>query len=239
MSFISREIIYKIKMLDQRIQIEINELIEYTKGELVRDDKYKLFYMIQENFKMNLYSFESTILENDYFGFMTAKRNTRSSIETYLDLYNWIKDSRYIEVMRYNSKDEEELKNNSEEEIDLNNDNFIKLIDEYRIGRYQNVLKYRIDMADKRRISMILGQGEYALKKFKSLTAEYNKYVHPNIFIGSNKSEGSLKELIIVNIEIYASSYRSLSKYINSEDEDIILKEMVSLVDYIKQNSVI
>lgn len=243
MSFISKKIINDMKKLDALVFDGVNRLIEYTKNRILQNEKYRLFYMIQEIYRTNIFSFEINIIEYDFGRFAMAKRNTRTAIELYLDLYNLIKDAQYIEVIKYNC-----------EKIDENNGVFQNFIDKYKIGKFKNEdtnniwkTKHKIDMFDKRKLALALGQHQQAIDTMKILTKDYNHYVHTNIFDDFIiDKETDIKRLLSININLYNGAYQSLIKEImsnldnNTERYNSYLMEYTeSLLDEIDNMTII
>lgn len=98
-------------------------------------------------------------IDTDYLGFSVIHRNTRHSIEVFLDLINLISDPEYISVLEYGSK-----KGN----YNLKYQPYIK-------GKIFNIpAKYDIaTKMYKKTIPSTLLQ----------IASENNKHMHPNIFI--------------------------------------------------------
>lgn len=117
-------------------------------------------------------------IDTDYLGFSVIHRNTRHSIEAFLDLINLISDPEYISVLEYGSK-----KGN----YNLKYQPYIK-------GKIFNIpAKYDIaTKMYKKTIPSALLQ----------IASENNKHMHPNIFIDIvnpmdyNKKDKNSEEII-------------------------------------------
>lgn len=71
--------------------------------------EYMLFFYIKEDFTANYFSLYTTDIDLECLGFSVLQRNTRHSIEAFLDLVNLSNDQDYLSVMEFNSKKEDTI----------------------------------------------------------------------------------------------------------------------------------
>ena len=182
----------------------IVQLMVSTKNELKVEPLYKLFYLINECFTMNLDLLSKTYIDYDILGFAGVKRNTRVAIEAYIDLYNLVVNNDYLMVMKkYNRID---FENTNEQEI---YDNYMET------NRFNNEYvskKTKIDIAKKN------GMNAKFADYLSEIYDNYSDYSHPNIFVIKNyeyvsKEELDNKELIKLNINLLYDSLKTLSQW--------------------------
>lgn len=85
-----------IGYIDSSMQalVNMNTTIPGTK-------EYMLFFYIKEDFTANYFSLYTTDIDLECLGFSVLQRNTRHSIEAFLDLVNLSNDSDYLTVMEH------------------------------------------------------------------------------------------------------------------------------------------
>ena len=167
----------------------INILIKFSEGEILKTTEYALLYIIRENFEINIEIFYKTIIEYDSLKFSLPKRNTRVSIEAFLDLFNITKDFRYINVMKKFNR----ITLSEQEYIDFKEylsanklkPDYVSIETKFRLAR-QNGLDYE------------------SIKDLKKVYDKYNGFSHANIFcIFENINyDNDLKDLIALNLKL-------------------------------------
>ena len=68
---------------------------------LLTTKEYMLFFYIKEDFTANYSSLYTTDIDLECLGFSVLQRNTRHSIEAFLDLVNLCNDPDYLSVMEH------------------------------------------------------------------------------------------------------------------------------------------
>ncbi|HJB45443.1 MAG TPA: hypothetical protein H9713_01865 [Candidatus Mediterraneibacter surreyensis] len=166
--------------------------------DILNTKEYLLFYYIKENFVSNFYSLYNTDIDLDCFGFSVIQRNTRHSIESYLDLINLVSDSDYLTVMQYcahKGKYDEKYKSYLKENI------------------FNIPAKYNI--ATKM-------YGKNIPKTLLKVASDSNKHTHPNTFIEimnmneCNKKADILRKLLNTNLFILTESYKLIVQNFNN-----------------------
>lgn len=165
---------------------------------IVASKEYRFYYYINENFSSSFYSLYNTDIDMDYLGFSIIHRNTRHSIEAFLDLINLCSDPDYISVLEHNAK----------------KGNYNPKFQSYIKGKFFEIPE-KYEIATKMYNRKITSE----LLKTSSTT---NKYTHPNVFIDIltpadyNKKARLLKKLLTTNLYIFTSSYQLILEKFNS-----------------------
>ena len=99
MQFLNRDFYNNNNILgyiDSSIQtlINMNTTILGTK-------EYMLFFYIKEDFTANYFSLYTTDIDLECLGFSVLQRNTRHSIEAFLDFVKLYNDPEYLSVMEH------------------------------------------------------------------------------------------------------------------------------------------
>lgn len=193
----------------------INSLIYITNNEILKSPAFRILYENHKNFYINIDILAKTIIDYDSLGFASAKRTTRVMIEGFIDLFNLLRDSDYLMVMKKSYKekfvfDEEAIY----KEFMYNNN----LDNEYVSFKTKKIIAKRggldnIQICSEKSFSEILE--EFYLK--------YSNFSHANIFVKNEDYLGEIdaKKLILLNIYLIWFTFRELSEYvsINIEDE--------------------
>lgn len=180
------------------INVSVQSIIQ-NNPVITSHKEYWLYYYIKENFTSCFYSLYNVDIETDYLGFSVIQRNTRHSIESFLDLINLISDPEYMSVLEYCAR----------------KGNYNSKYQPYIKGTIFNIpAKY--DIATK------MYNRKFPLDLLK-IASENNKHVHPNIFINIinptdyTKKATLLKKLLNTNLYLFTSAYQLLlEKYNNS-----------------------
>ena len=172
--------------------INMNSTILTTK-------EYMLFFYIKEDFTANYFSLYTTDIDLECLGFSVLQRNTRHSIEAFLDLVNLSNDQDYLSVMEFNSKK----------------------------GRYNP--KYRpyingklFTINEKYKIATQM-YNEDIPRELLTISSKTNSYTHPNVFVDIlnyndyDKKIEILKNLLNVNLYTLAGAYRLILKIFNND----------------------
>jgi hypothetical protein len=164
--------------------------------------------MIQDIYRTNLYNFQYKDLDYDYFVFATEKRNTRTIIEAFLDLYNLKHDKNYIEIINYNCR----INGANNEKLEL-------LLDKYKVGKRFKRIKPNIDIKDKIKIAKSFKKNEETLNEILEQVKIYNRYIHPNIANNPQNRIEDILKLLRMNILIYDIAYRLIHYSVFGESE--------------------
>lgn len=174
------------------------QIIIQNNPSILASKEYRLYYYIRENFSSNFYSLYNTDIDMDCLGFSVIQRNTRHSIEAFLDLVNLCIDPDYISVLEYNAN---KGKYNSKYQPYIKG-NFFDIPAKYETATkmYKRTLP----------------------KDLINTSSKTNKYTHPNVFIDIlnsadyNKKAHILKKLLKTNLDIFTSSYQLLIEKFNN-----------------------
>lgn len=184
-----------VSYIDASMQTLIN-----SNQTILNSLEHLLFYYIKEDFNANFYSLYNTDIDMDCLGFSVIQRNTRHSIEAYLDLVNLISDPDYLSVMEYCARTKREF-----------NRKYKPYIKKNKI--FNIPVKY--DIATKlynRDIPEVL------LK----VASNSNNYSHPNVFIKIIKpdefSEKAfiLRKLLNANLFVLTEAYKLIVQKFNN-----------------------
>lgn len=198
---------------DSLIDIAISQAIEITNKDLLNKPEYGLFYLIRENYQINIDLLNKTNIEYDSFGFAGGKRNTRVSIEALLDLYNLKENYKYITVM----------KKHCNEEMDQNeNQEYNKIMKSYNFDNGYVSFKTKNDIASINGLNDEFNTEDKFTEYLKKYYEKYSDYAHPNIFIINNDigyKERECKDLIILNLQMMGIALKYISYIICLEYE--------------------
>jgi len=161
--------------------------------------EYMLFFYIKEDFTANFFSLYNTDIDLECLGFSVLQRNTRHSIEAFLDLVNLSNDSDYLTVIEH--CDDQNKQYNPKYNSILN-------------GKPCNIPnKYKI--ATQMYNENIPG---YLL----NISSKTNRYTHPNVFVDIlnyndyDKKLKILRNLLNANLYTLTASYRLILKIFNN-----------------------
>ncbi len=161
--------------------------------------EYWLFYFIRENYLANISSLHGVELNLDCFGFSLIHRNTRHSIESFLDLVNLYSDSSYMTVLEYCAGNKKDVDN--------------KFIPYLHKGSFTIQSKYKIA---NELFAMQIPDSILAISR------RSNNYVHPNVLLNIispdniNARVSLLKELLEINLYMMTKAYELLiKKFVN------------------------
>lgn len=182
-----------ISYINNSIQVMIN-----GNQNILKTEEYLLFYYIKENFVSNFYSLYNTDIDMDCFGFSVIQRNTRHSIESYLDLVNLISDRDYLTVMKYCAK---------QGKYDV----------KYHPYLNKNIFSIpaKYNIATKMYSQNIPGT-------LLTVASNSNRHVHPNVFIKMinmnecNKKADILRTLLNTNLLVLTESYKLIVQKFNN-----------------------
>lgn len=196
MQFLNRDF-YNNANLINYVNCSLQVLINSNQN-ILNTKEYLLFYYIKENFVSNFYSLYNTDIDMDCLGFSVIQRNTRHSIESFLDLVNLINDPVYLSVMKYCAKQG-------------------KYNDKYR-----KYIKNRIfNIPAKYNIATKM-YSQNIPKILLSVASNSNTYVHPNVFIEiinmneCNKKTDILRQLLDTNLFVLTESYKLIVQKFNN-----------------------
>lgn len=188
---------------------------------LFAQPNFKLYTLISEDMRMNINYLSSLIIEYDCFDFIGIRRNLRSSIEAFYDLYNLTKDDEntYFNLLKYfHDKSQNDVR-----------------------GNYGDLSKY--DKYIEHTFLTIRDKAEIATKcysfstdfynKYRNISIDSNSYVHYDLFVDNEqKKEYSIKNLISTDCQLLADSFSLLNEfcsrfgYISSFDPNLELNKL-------------
>lgn len=196
-------------------------------------NEYKLFYFIIDDFTNNLNSLRDLDINRVDLPFPYIKKNTRHMIEAYLDLYNLCCDSKYEEILNFNSK----LYKSS-----LSNDELDKFLKEKLPEKYfeyavsRKVIKKNTNKTIYKNPSgyfSIKSKAEIAQKVngfgfgwddfFKKYCDEGNCYIHPDTHIqiltpsDLEYKKNILKEYLNLNLKLLDDSFKLFINKFNNK----------------------
>lgn len=173
MQFLSRDFYNNtniISYINSSIQVLTN-----SNQNILSSKEYLLFYYIKENFTTNFYSLYNTDIDMECLVFSIIQRNTRHSIESYLDLVNLTSDSAYLSVLKYCA--------NQETTFDA------------KFKPYKKT--YGFNIPAKYNIATKLYKKKIP-SELLEVSSDSNKHIHPNVFIDIiNMDEFSRKSMIL------------------------------------------
>lgn len=168
------------------------QFLSHINPVLLSSNEYRLFFFIKENFASNLFSLQGVNIDFECMGFPLLHRNTRHSIESYLDLINLCQDDEYLSVLEYCAKKGK------------HNPKFAP----YKSGKIFTI-------HSKHRIATEL-YGLNSMDVLCDIAGNNNDYIHPNIFTdiltGNDaiKKSDILKLLLSTNIFLLTSGYQAI-----------------------------
>lgn len=196
MQFLNRDFYNNNNILDyinssMQALINMNTTILGTK-------EYMLFFYIKEDFSANYFSLYNADIDLECLGFSVLQRNTRHSIEAFLDLINLGNDSDYLTVMEY-----------------CNNWN-----NRYN-SKYHSILKGSCNIPKKYRIATQM-YNESIPEDLLTISSKTNRYTHPNVFVDIlnyndyDKKLEILRSLLNANLYTLTTSYKLMLKIFNN-----------------------
>lgn len=188
MTFLNRDF-YTTQDVFSFINSSILKLINQNTA-ITSSKEYLLFYYIKENFSANFYSLYNTDIDLDCLGFTLIQRNTRHSIESFLDLINLSNDLDYLSVLEYCANPKRPYH-----------------------SKYHSIIKGKLCNIPKKSQIATQMYNVSLPKNLLTLSANSNKYVHPNVFIDIingnelEKKMSLLQDLLNINLEILIRAY--------------------------------
>lgn len=171
--------------------INMNTTIPGTK-------EYMLFFYIKEDFTANFFSLYNTDIDYECLGFSVLQRNTRHSIEAFLDLVNLSNDSDYLTVM---------------EHCDDRNKQYSP--------KYHSILNGLCNIPNKYKIATQM-YNENIPRDLLDISKKTNRYTHPNVFVDIlnyndyDKKLEILRNLLNANLYTLTAAYRLMLKIFNN-----------------------
>lgn len=166
--------------------------------------EYMLFFYIKEDFTANYFSLYTTDIDLECLGFSVLQRNTRHSIEAFLDLVNLCNDPDYLSVMKFNAKK----------------------------GRYNP--KYRsyingklFTIHAKYEIATQMYNANIP-RDLLTISAKTNSYTHPNTFVNIltyneyDKKLEILRDLLRASLYTLTTAYKLILKKFNNNMTPIL-----------------
>lgn len=160
--------------------------------------EYILFFYIKEDFAANYSSLCSADIDLECLGFSVLQRNTRHSIEAFLDLINLCNDPDYLSVLEHCA--------------DRNN--------RYNT-KYHFILKGSCNIPKKYKIATEMYQ-EKIPENLVNISSKTNSYTHPNVFIqilnynDYDKKIKILRNLLSINLYTLTTAYKLMLKIFNN-----------------------
>lgn len=159
----------------------------------------KLFYIITENIRIDLNYLAFLDPTNDVIGFPALKRNLRSSIEAFYDLYNLSKSSDYLALLKYNSTfiNEQVIVPKKYKELKISKTPFYTLKDKANIALNLN------------------GYTNNNFNIYKDIASNGNAYVHNDTFITPPDNKAlALATMLRTDCCIICESYICVSDFL-------------------------
>ena len=231
MSYINKHVIVAIDAYKSILENEINKIIcklRKTNPNLLYSGLYKFFSTIYENIKMDLLFLSILNPEYDVLGYAAIKRNLRTSIEAFYDLYNLVYDESYLELLRFQSKKDIEL-----------SPNIINIYKEYiEQKRLLNINRHYLTIAEKGEIAKNKNKlQDDRFNVMKEIGIKANAYIHCNIFVPKTKDrQNELKKLIhcdcillcdaFILLDVYAYSIMKYGTEIDAKESYELYKKL-------------
>ncbi|MCM1561757.1 MAG: hypothetical protein NC123_19820 [Butyrivibrio sp.] len=202
MQFLNRDFYNNSNILgyitsSMQVLINMNPAILGTK-------EYMLFFYIKEDFTANFFSLYNTDIDLDCLGFSVLQRNTRHSIESFLDLVNLSNDPDYLTVM--------EFCNDRNKQYD---------------PKYHNILKDSCNIPKKYKIATQM-YNENIPRNLLTISSKTNRYTHPNVFVDVlnyndyDKKLEILRDLLNINLYTLTSAYQLMLKIFNNNATPVL-----------------
>lgn len=161
--------------------------------------EYMLFFYIKEDFSANYFSLYNTDIDLDCLGFSVLQRNTRHSIEAFLDLINLSNDSDYLTVMEHCADKNKQYN-----------------------PKYHSILKGLCNIPKKYKIATQM-YNESIPRNLLVISSKTNSYTHPNVFVDIlnyndyNKKLEILRNLLSANLYTLTAAYKLMLKIFNND----------------------
>lgn len=198
--------------LDNQIISLFQQLLNSNNGNFFNTPQARLYFLISENMRMNICYLSSLWVEFDAFNFIGVQRNLRSSIEAYYDLHNLVNGGNdyYVLLEYFHYKSDNNL-----------DENFYKANHFTQLGKYRRYLNYKfLSMQNKATIAEeMYSLNMRALDYYKTITSDFNSYVHADIFTISKQiqdKETQIRNLIFTDCNLLADAFHELVTYCNS-----------------------
>lgn len=196
MQFLNRDFYNNNNILGY-INSSIQALIN-TNTTILATKEYMLFFYIKEDYTANFFSLYNTDIDLDCLGFSVIQRNTRHSIEAFLDLVNLSNDSEYLTVMEY-----------------CNNRN-----NQYN-PKYHSILHGLCNIPKKYKIATQM-YNESIPDDLLTISSKTNRHTHPNVFVDIlnyndyDKKLEILRSMLNANLYTLTASYKLMLKIFNN-----------------------
>ena len=160
--------------------------------------EYMLFFYIKEDFSANYFSLYNADIDLECLGFSVLQRNTRHSIEAFLDLVNLSNDPDYLTVMEHC--------NNRNNQYD---------------PKYNSILHGSCNIPKKYKIATQMYNESIPIDLL-TISSKTNKYTHPNVFISIlnyndyDKKLDILRNLLNANLYTLSAAYKLMLKIFNN-----------------------
>lgn len=160
---------------------------------------HKLFYIIVENVRIDLNYLSFLDPANDPIGFPTMKKNLRSTIEAFYDLYNLSLNSDYLTILKNNSSfiNESQVIPKEYKKLKVDQFKFYSLKDKANIAiKCNNFNTEKYDF-------------------YKEIALNGNAYVHNDIFVPSPADKSLILEnMLRTDCTIICDSYNSVNNFL-------------------------
>lgn len=202
MQFLNRDF-YNTNNILGYIDSSIQALINMNTA-ILTTKEYMLFFYIKEDFTANYFSLYNADIDLECLGFSVLQRNTRHSIEAFLDLVNLSHDPDYLSVMEFNSK---RGRYNSKYHSYINGKLFT-INAKYKIATRM----YNEDIPE----------------DLINISFKTNDYTHPNVFVDIlnyndyDKKLEILRNLLSANLYTLTTAYKLMLKIFNKNVTPIL-----------------
>ncbi len=196
MQFLNRDFYNNNNILDY-INVSIQALINMNPA-VLGTKEYLLFFYIKEDFIANYFSLYTADIDLECLGFSVLQRNTRHSIEAFLDLVNLSKDSDYLTVMEHCANRNKQYN-----------------------PKYHSILNGSCNIFKKYKIATQM-YNENIPRDLLVISSKTNSYTHPNVFVNIlsyndyDKKLEILRKLLKANLYTLTNAYKFMLKIFNN-----------------------
>lgn len=165
---------------------------------LLTTKEYMLFFYIKEDFTANYFSLYTTDIDLECLGFSVLQRNTRHSIEAFLDLVNLCNDPDYLSVMEHCADRNKQYN-----------------------AKYHSILKGSCNIPKKYKIATQMYNTNIP-RDLLTISSKTNSYTHPNTFVNIlnyneyDKKLEILRDLLSANLYTLTTAYKLILKKFNN-----------------------
>ena len=202
MQFLNRDF-YNSNNILGYINSSIQALINMNTVILSRKE-YMLFFYIKEDFTANYFSLYTADIDLECLGFSVLQRNTRHSIEAFLDLVNLSHDSDYLSVMEHCADRNKQYN-----------------------SKYHSILRGSCNIPKKYKIATQM-YNENIPRDLLTISSKTNNYTHPNVFVDIlnyndyDKKLEILRNLLSANLYTLTSAYKLILRIFNNNMTPIL-----------------